>query len=55
MDSHETRIYVGRLEEGRPEVYAVGSAERRAAAPGSSCIRVGHRPRRGRTSSHGCC
>jgi len=24
MDTRETRIYVGRLEEGRPEVYAVG-------------------------------
>ena len=24
MDTRETRIYVGRLENGRPEVYAVG-------------------------------
>ena len=25
MDTHETRIYVGRVEEGWAEVYAVGS------------------------------
>jgi len=25
MDTHETCMYVGRVEEGRPEVYAVGS------------------------------
>ena len=25
METLETRIYVGRLEEGRPEVYAVGA------------------------------
>ena len=26
MDTHETRIYVGRIEDERPEVYAVGTA-----------------------------
>lgn len=25
METHGTRIYVGRVEDGRPEVYAVGN------------------------------
>lgn len=26
MEAHETRIYVGRVQDGRPEVYAVATA-----------------------------
>ena len=44
MDTHETRIYVGRLEEGRPEVYAVGSMSVERLHPAAHAFEWGTDP-----------
>ena len=53
MDRHETRIYVGRLEEGRPEVYAVGSISVERLDPAATRSSGEPTPLR-RTSSRAC-
>jgi hypothetical protein len=44
MDAPETRIYVGRLEAGRPEVYAVGSLDVEQLHPATAEFKWGTEP-----------